>query len=96
MKNGKFNTYDVKTTCEKKLNIVFRSNGEFNGWYCLDGNKTCRITIPKGRKNIRTETYKSMARQLKLSIQDFDELLECPLTPEKYVVKLRERLSNEN
>ncbi len=96
MKNGKFNTNDVKKTCENKLAIVFRSSGEFNGWVRLDNKKVARITVPKGRKGIPPKTYKSMANQLKLSVEDFDDFLECPLTTERYLTKLRERLSENN
>lgn len=89
MKNSKYSTSDVKKQCENKLDIEFRSGGEFNGWFWLDGKKTARITVPKGRKPIPPKTYKSMATQLKLAVEDFDDLLECPLTKEKYERKLR-------
>jgi hypothetical protein len=48
--------------------------------------KTKRITIPKGRKTIPRGTYSSMARQLGLSVSEFDQLLECPLTKAKYEI----------
>lgn len=89
MKNSKFCTSDVKKQCEKKLGIEFRSGGEFNGWFWLDNKKVVRVTIPKGRKPIPPKTYKSMANQLKLAVDEFDDLLECPLTREKYELKLR-------
>ena len=78
MKNNKFHTNDVKS--KSKLKIKFRKGKELNGWFILEGKKTARITIPKGRKPIPPKTYKSMASQLKLSIIEFDNLLECPLT----------------
>ncbi|MEA2061732.1 MAG: hypothetical protein U9P10_14775 [Thermodesulfobacteriota bacterium] len=84
MKNAQFNVRDVKKVGEKKLHIKFKSGKEFNGWFKLNGIKTKRITIPKGRKNIPRGTYSTMARQLGLSVSDFDLLLECPLTKEKY------------
>ncbi|MBI4746257.1 MAG: hypothetical protein HY786_06930 [Deltaproteobacteria bacterium] len=89
MKNSKYSTSDVKKQCENKLDIEFRSGGEFNGWFWLDNMKVARITVPKGRKPIPPKTYKSMATQLKISIEDFDDLLECPLTKDKYEKKLR-------
>lgn len=84
MKNAQFNVRDVKKVGEKKLHIEFKSGKEFNGWFKLNGIKTKRITIPKGRKNIPRGTYYSMARQLGLSVSEFDQLLECPLTKVKY------------
>ncbi len=84
MKNAQFNVKDVKRVGEKKLHIEFRSGKEFNGWFILNGKKAKRITVPKGRKGIPPKTYASMAKQLGLTIGDFDRLLECPLTKEEY------------
>ena len=69
----------MKKCCEDKLDIEFRKGKEFNGWFILDGKKAARITVPKGRKTIRPKTYSNMARQLKLNVGEFDDLLECPL-----------------
>jgi hypothetical protein len=84
MDNSKYHTLDVKKCCEAKLQITFRSGNEFNGWFVLQGKKTARITIPKGRKPIPPKTYKTMAYQLKLTTQEFDDLLACPLSLEDY------------
>ncbi len=86
MKNAQFNVRDVKKVGEKKLDIKFKSGKEFNGWFKLNGVKAKRITVPKGRKGIPRKTYSSMARQLGLTVSEFDLLLECPLTKEKYEV----------
>ncbi len=89
MRNANYDTSDVKRVCENKLQITFRDGKEFNGWYLLaDGRKAVRITVPKGRKELPPKTYKSMAMQLRLTVSDFDALLECPLTREGYLVKL--------
>ena len=85
MESSKFTTHDVKKCCENKLDIVFREAKEFNGWFRMHTGKIARITIPKGRKPIPRKTYKSMANQLKISIQQFDDLLECPLGKEGYI-----------
>lgn len=85
MKNTSFHTSDVKRCCENKLGIEFRSGKEFNGWFVLRGRKHARITIPKGKKPIPSKTYKAMAIQLKLDVEQFDDLLDCPLTKEAYV-----------
>ena len=84
MKNSQFDVRDVKRVGEKKLNIEFRSGKEYNGWFKLNGKKAKRITVPKGRKGIPRKTYSSMARQLGLTVGDFDRLLECPLTKDEY------------
>lgn len=84
MKNAQYNSKDVKNTCESKLRINFRDGKEYNGWFEYSGRKICRITIPKGRKFLPKGTYSSMARQLKLTVNQFDELLDCPLTFDRY------------
>jgi hypothetical protein len=89
MKNGSFDTRDVKRRCEEKLDISFRHNGEFNGWFIFNQIRVARITIPKGRKPIPPKTYKSMAGQLKLTIEQFDDLLECPIRMKEYLQILR-------
>ncbi len=89
MKNASFDTSNVKKCCEDKLDIEFRGGKELNGWYILDGKKAARITVPKGRKFIPPKTYKSMARQLKLTLSQFDDFLECPLQQKEYETILK-------
>lgn len=85
MKNSSYDTNAVKKKCEVKLDIEFSTKGpHYNGWYSLNGKKAARITISKGKKFIPKGTYSSMAKQLKLSVDQFDDLLECPLTKKKY------------
>ena len=84
MKNASFDTSDVKKCCENKLDIEFRDGKHFNGWYYLEGKRTARITVPKGRKPIHPKTYKSMASQLKLDVDQFDDLVECPIKKPEY------------
>jgi hypothetical protein len=91
MKNGKFSTIHVKHVCERKLSVKFRVTKECNGWIVFQNVKLSRITVPKGRKTIPPGTYKSMAVQLNLTTDELDELLECPLTTERYFKLLKER-----
>ncbi len=91
MRNSEYNTRDVKTCCENKLEISFRSGKELNGWFKFEGKKACRITVPKGRKSIPSKTYKSMANQLKLTLEEFDNLLKCDLTKKGYQEIIAER-----
>ncbi len=93
MDNKKYHTLDVKKCCQSKLGIAFRSGNEFNGWFELEGYKMARITVPKGRKPIPPKTYKAMASQLKLSVKEFDQLLQCPLSYDIYKQMILERSS---
>jgi len=85
MKNTAFDTNQVKHCCENKLRVFFRGGKEFNGWVTINDRKFARITVPMGRKNISPKTYKSMANQLRLTIEEFDALLECPINWEQYI-----------
>jgi len=91
MKNVKFNTNDVKHICERKLSIRFRQSKECNGWVMFKDVKISRITVPLGRKPIPPKTYKCMAKQLYLTPDEFDDLLECPLTSARYFQLLRDK-----
>lgn len=85
MKNAAFDTNEVKHCCENKLRISFRGGKEFNGWVTINNKKFARITVSMGRKDISPRTYKLMASQLRLTTEQFDDLLECPLHWEQYV-----------
>jgi hypothetical protein len=85
MNNTHFNAQHVRKICEHKLTIKFRSGAELNGWFTYKDKRICRVTVPCGRKLLTPKTYSSIAKQLHLSIDNFDELLKCPLKYENYV-----------
>ncbi|MBN1270895.1 MAG: hypothetical protein JXB26_01375 [Candidatus Aminicenantes bacterium] len=83
---------DVKKKCEEKLNISFRDGKEFTGWVKKNSKKIARITVPKGRKYIPPGTYSFMAKQLKLSVSEFDSFLDCEFKYDKYICIIKDRL----
>jgi hypothetical protein len=85
LKNSSFHTRDVKQRCETKLSIQFKDGSEFNGWFKEGKSKIARITVAKGRKPIPPKTYKTMAQQLKLTTEQFDDFLECPIKLKEYL-----------
>ena len=89
MQNNKYRTHDVKKICTTKLDLKFEGAKEFNAWFSLNGKKIARLTVSMGRKSIKPKTYGSMARQLKLTISQFDELLDCSLSRSGYETLLR-------
>jgi len=82
------NTDELRRRCETKLRINFRSNKELNGWFEFNGVRVCRITIPLGRKPLKLGTYKSMAKQLHISTQQLDGVIECPFGHADYLEEL--------
>ena len=85
----------IKNACLYKLEIKFRKGKEFNGWFKVDEKKLCRITIPKkkSRKDIATPTYKSMAIQLHLDVDEFNNLVDCTISKDEFTKMLLERIS---
>jgi len=91
MQNKKYSHTNVKNRCENKFNINFRGTKELNGWFIHDGKKITRITVSKGhsKKGISIGTYKSMAKQLSLTINEFEDFLKCPLKLNGYLKILK-------
>jgi hypothetical protein len=64
-------------------------------WYYLDGKKLLRVTIPNshgGAGSISTGFLKQIQNSLHLNTQQFEDLAECPLTPEEYEKIVRQNL----
>lgn len=83
--NAQYNCHDIYRRCKKKLkSMTFEDGKHIVGRYYINGAQKSWITIPKGRKPVTPGTYASMARQLKLNVAQFDDLLECPLSIKDY------------
>jgi hypothetical protein len=64
-------------------------------WYCLDGKKTLRITMPNihgGSGSISTGFLKQIQNNMRVNTQQFEDLAGCPLTSEQYELIIREKL----
>jgi len=84
-------THELRTRCEKKLNIEFRSGKESNGCFVHAGRRIARVTIPLGRKDLKVGTFGNMAKQLFLTNVQLNELIDCPLGLTEYLDVLRKR-----
>ncbi|MBM4045163.1 MAG: hypothetical protein FJ279_08615 [Planctomycetes bacterium] len=61
-------------------------------WFCIGGKKTSiRTRISHSASEYGDNLLAQMARQVQLSRQEFDDLVECPLTQEAYAELLRKR-----
>ena len=93
MKNAAYGTHDVARCCTNKLGIEFRQGAkELNGWFRFRGQRVARITVPRGRKSLPPKTYRSMAAQLKLTVEQFDALLDCTIRRPEYETILADAL----
>ena len=91
MKNALYKAIDVKKACSRKLQIDFKARKTHNnGWFCFEGKRVARITVPHGRKGLKTKTYVSMAKQLKITTDQFDGLLDCSFGRKEYLCHLEQ------
>ncbi len=75
----------------KKLNLSVRSTGHYYGWLVVDGIKILRVHYSHGKGDISEKIENKIRGQLKLSHKDFKELVDCPLTYEKYIRLLKQK-----
>ena len=91
MKSRQIRANQVYNAVSNKLEIQFRTSGpHFTGWYILEGKKTHRISIPKGRKTLSTGVQKDVREKLRLSEEEFFSLIKCPMTGKDYAAKMQE------
>lgn len=79
----------VKSTLENKLGIVFKAGKELNGWFIYKGKKILRVTIPKGRGDLKPKTQEDIRSKLRLNEKNFDTLNNCPLRLKGFIEILR-------
>lgn len=87
----KWKKNQVKSSLEKKLYINFGGGKELNGWLYYKNREILRVTIPKGRDELKIGTQNSIRNKLRLSSTDFDDLINCPLKLEDYIDILKEK-----
>ena len=85
----------ISNSLSKKLNITFKGKNELRGWYYLDGKKTIRYRIPKGRGTISYAFQREIENSTRLNNDDFEALIRCPMTGPKYDNRMR-RLRDRN
>lgn len=86
-------TSDVRRAIERKLKPSdFRGTKELNYWLELDGKKITRVTVTKGNADLKVGTEASIRSQLRLSREQFDDLVICPMTGTDYYELLRKKV----
>jgi hypothetical protein len=84
---------DVRRAIERKLNPSdFRGCKELNYWLELDGKKVTRVTVTKSNDELRAGTQASIRNQLRLSREQFDDLVICPMSRSEYYELLRKKI----
>ena len=65
-------------------------------WYCLDGKKVLRITMPNihgGAGSISTGFLKKIQNSFRLNSRQFEDLAECPLSAEEVEKIIRAKVN---
>ena len=70
----------------------FRGSKELNYWLELDGKKVTRVTVTKSNDELRPGTQASIRNQLRLSREQFDDLVACPMSGVDFYELLREKI----
>jgi len=68
-----------------KLKLEKRSTTHNYGWLVINGKKILNVHYSHGRGDIPKGVTNKIRSQLKLSQSNFVDLVNCPLTYEKYL-----------
>ena len=75
----------------KKLELEVRSTSHHYGWFSFEGKKILRVHVSHGKGALPGRVSDKIRSQLRLSEDDFKELLACPLSRDEYVEILRRK-----
>ena len=72
-----------------------RAGKEINCWYCLDGKRLFRVTMPKvhSGRSVPIGTMNGIRKWLKLQTSQFCDLVNCPMSSSQYEALIREKLA---
>ena len=90
-----FSPRDVNQAIEAKLRPERRSGGkEINLWYRLDGKRLFRVTTPKTHSGsaVPAGTLNQIVKSLKVSKDQFSDLVRCPLSGTDYETLIRNKI----
>ena len=75
----------------KNLKLEVRSTTHRYGWFTFEGSKILRVHCSHGKGSIPGRVSDKIRSQLRLSQDDFRELIACPLSREGYVSILKRK-----
>ena len=83
----------MKGALEGKLSLAFRGGKENTAWYVAGGKKLLRVTAPKSHKgNVPTGTLSNIRNQVRLTNQQFADLVRCPMAGSDYEQLMLEKV----
>lgn len=94
MRMGTRKRTEVERVLQQKGFAVHGGDHERFQYTSLEGKKTpiwTKVSRGSGHKDIATPNLSKMAKQCHLTNEQFDDLLDCPLSREKYEFILLEK-----
>lgn len=83
---------ELNNAFENKLGIAFRSGKHRSGSYRLpDGDHLFVVTFPqRHRRGVSKGVQRDLLRKTRLSPEEFDDLVRCPMTGPQFEARARE------
>ena len=82
---------ELNNALENKLGIPFRRGKHRSGSYRLpDGEHLFNVTLPHSHRSVSKGVQRDLLRHTRLSPDEFDDLVRCPMTGPQYEARARE------
>ena len=86
---------EVRRAIEQKLQPTdFRGTKELNYWIQLDGKKITRVAVTKSDEELKSGTEASIRNQLKVSREQFNDLVTCTMSGAEYFRILKGKVTS--
>lgn len=90
-----FKPREVTKALERKGFVKERSTKHLHYFFYVNGKRTSVHTfLSHGNSPIGTPNIKRMSSQMKLSTEEFEDFVNCPLSQEKYTRHLEKVVDN--
>ena len=81
---------ELNNALENKLGIAFRRGKHRSGSYRLpDGEHLFNVTLPHAHRSVSKGVQRDLLRNTRLSPDEFDNLVRCPMTGPQYEARAR-------
>jgi hypothetical protein len=88
----RYSKQKVRSAVDKKVPGQYRSGREEIYWVVVDGRRRFKVRVPKGRGNWGIGFQESVRKDLQLSHDQFDGLVDCSLTGPEYEQMLLDKV----
>ena len=87
-----FEHRDVVRALEHKLGVTLERTREWKGWFIVDGRKITKFSFPDahGQKTLGHFAARDLRKKSLVSDEEFVALIDCSLSREGYVERLRD------